>query len=260
MKNLPTIIAEKKDLIPKQDEWTHLKEICEIAVKSGLIPQKNPEQAITIALKGRELGIPPMQAFSHIAVIQGKPSMSSELMLALIYQRIHGVKIEFIETSNTVCRLNLTRPGEKTEEWRFDMEDAKAAQVTGKDNWKKYPAAMLRARCISAMARAKCPDALMGVSYTPEELGDTKEPEIKQIEIVYDGNTGEVIPEAKQMFSDPIQKMLTAFETIGISKEEVEKLAGIPVEKFTEDTLAVLRLSFGQKKRELFDKQKGDQK
>lgn len=251
---------ETKSLIPTADEWSQLKELCGIAVRSGLIPQKTPEQAITVALKGRELGIPPMQAFTHIVVIQGKPSMSSELMLALIYQRIPGVKIEFIETSNLICKLNITRPGEKTEEWKFDMEDAKAAQVSGKENWKKYPAAMLRARCISAMARAKCPDALMGVSYTPEELGDTKEPEIKQPEVVYDGNTGEIIPDAKQLFSDPIQKMLSAFKELGVSQEEVEKIAGLSADKFTEDTLAVLRLAYGQKRRELLEKQNGGEK
>ena len=40
-----------------------------------------------------------------------------------------------------------------------------------KDNWFNYPAAMLLARATSAAVRAVCPEVLMGVSYTPEELG-----------------------------------------------------------------------------------------
>jgi hypothetical protein len=51
------------------------------------------------------------------------------------------------------------------------MEDAHRAGLSGKGPWKSYPAAMLRARAISAMARAMFPDALSGVVYTPEELG-----------------------------------------------------------------------------------------
>jgi hypothetical protein len=53
----------------------------------------------------------------------------------------------------------------------FSWEDAQRAGVTGKDNWRKYPAAMLRARCITALARAVYPDLAMGI-YDPDELGD----------------------------------------------------------------------------------------
>jgi hypothetical protein len=50
------------------------------------------------------------------------------------------------------------------------MEDAKVAGLLSKDTWKKYPEAMLRARCVAIVARALFPDAIMGASYTPEEL------------------------------------------------------------------------------------------
>jgi hypothetical protein len=53
----------------------------------------------------------------------------------------------------------------------FTMQDAKTAGLAGKGNWNKYPAAMLLARATSAAVRAACPEVLMGISYTPEELG-----------------------------------------------------------------------------------------
>jgi len=50
----------------------------------------------------------------------------------------------------------------------FTIEQAQRAGVTGKDNWKKYPEAMLRARCISALARAVYPDVVLGIYETDE--------------------------------------------------------------------------------------------
>jgi hypothetical protein len=87
------------------------------------------------------------------------------------------------------------------------MDEAKAAQLLGKDVWKKYPAAMLRARAISAMARAMFPDAINGVSYTPEELGS-------EIEIGDDGQelVRDVTP-AKPIEQNEIPPVQSTFST-----------------------------------------------
>ena len=45
--------------------------------------------------------------------------------------------------------------------------------LTSKDNYKKQPGTMLQWRAISAVARLACPEALYGVAYTADELGDT---------------------------------------------------------------------------------------
>lgn len=156
-----------------QEGWAVLKEQVGVAIKSGFLPQSinTPEKAITIALKGQELGIPPLQAFSHINVIQGKPTISSELMLALIYRNVPGAVVNIVESTSETCTIEASRPNGKPTKISFSMSEAKLAGVAGKDSWKKYPAAMLRARCISAVARAVFPDAIMGCSYTPEEIG-----------------------------------------------------------------------------------------
>jgi hypothetical protein len=53
----------------------------------------------------------------------------------------------------------------------FTIEEAQAAGLAGKDNWKKYPAAMLRARCVSALSRAVYPEAVLGIyESTSEEI------------------------------------------------------------------------------------------
>lgn len=150
-----------------------MKDLGEMAVKSGFLPTsiRTAEQAIIIMLKGRELGIPPMQAFSSIAVVSGKPTMSAELMLSMIYKNVSGAIVDIVTTNDKECKIEAKRPNGKKTVFTFTMEDAKRANLTGKGPWLTYPAAMLRARCISSMARAMFPDALSGVVYTAEELG-----------------------------------------------------------------------------------------
>ena len=146
---------------------------CQVALQSRMLPQgiSTVEQAMVIALKGKEIGIPMMQAFSHIHVISGKPTVSAELMLALIFRNCPGAQVHYIETSSKACTLEASRPGGKPSKFSFTIEDAQSAGLLNNPTWKKYPSAMLRARAISTMARALFPDAIMGCSYTPEELG-----------------------------------------------------------------------------------------
>lgn len=161
-------------LMPIGQEWTQLKEICLIAHQSGLLPSsiKSVQQAIVIALKGRELKIPPMVAFAQIAVINGKPAMSAELMLATIYREFPKAVINQIQCDDSGCVIDVKRtPDAKFSTFSFTKDDAVKAGLLGKQVWKQYPHAMYRARCISAMARFMFPDAINGISYTPEELG-----------------------------------------------------------------------------------------
>ena len=159
---------------PSTQEYNNLKELAKIALDSGLLPFafKKFEQVFIVMLKGRELGVPPMQALSHIYIVNNKPAMSAELMLAQIYKCHPGANINFIEQSPTSVIIEASRSGSKTSnKFSFTIEQARQADLLSKETWKKYPENMLRARVISAMARAVFPDALMGVSYTPEELG-----------------------------------------------------------------------------------------
>ena len=158
---------------PAPDEWRLMWDMGKTLVASRFLPKAidTPEKALAIMLKGRELGWPPMRSFQHIHVIEGKPTLSAEGMLALIYEKVPGAVIRIVETSNERCVIDAGRPGQEPTRFPFTIEDAQRAQVMGKDNWRKYPRAMLRARAISEMARATFPDALMGCSYVPEELG-----------------------------------------------------------------------------------------
>ena len=156
-------------------QWEVLQAQCQILVKSGFLPPsiKTVEQAITVGLKGWEIDIPLMQAFSGISIIQGKPSISAELMLSLIYKNCKGASVEFETLSDKGCSIVARRPGGKAQTFKFDELDARKAGLINKQIWKQYGRALYRSRCISEMARSLFPDALMGASYVPEELGGT---------------------------------------------------------------------------------------
>lgn len=161
-------------ILPSKDEWAQIKELAHVAVKSGLLPTaiKTPEAAAIIILKGRELGMPPMVAFSHISVIQGKPTLSAEIMLAYIYKDFPLANITFVETTEDRCEIHAGRAAKVTK-FVWDVEKARKMGLLDKDNWKKQRGTMLRWRCITEMKRIIFPEVLMGIDYSPEELGAT---------------------------------------------------------------------------------------
>lgn len=168
-------MSEQTKLAMRTDEFGGMMEMSKTLIASGFLPTsiKTPAQAVAIMMMGRELQIPPMQALRQINVIQGKPTMSVELMLSLAYQRIPGFKCVPVETDATHAVFDFTRPGmDKAYRHTFTMDDAKSLGLTGKDNWNKQPATMLRWRCISGGLRLIAPDAIAGI-YSPEEIDPT---------------------------------------------------------------------------------------
>jgi hypothetical protein len=147
-----------------------------LAKADGFVPRPlvgKPNQIAAVILTGLELGIGPMTALRGIHIVDGKPTMSAEMMLARARQA--GVRTRWVETTDKVARLAVTVQGDtEPQVMAFTWDEANRAGVTNKDNWRKYPAAMLRARCLSAAMRAFCPEALgVGVyESTSGELSD----------------------------------------------------------------------------------------
>lgn len=133
-----------------------------LARARGFVPKAlvdNPDAIAAVILTGVELGIGPMEAMRGIHIVEGKPTMSAEMMLARA--RKAGVRTRWLETNDKTARLAVTVPGDtEPQTMEFSWADAQRVGCTGKENWKRYPAAMLRARCISAAMRAFCPEVL----------------------------------------------------------------------------------------------------
>ncbi len=140
---------------------------------ASLLPtqyRQNPGNVLLAMELGDALGIRPIQAINAVHVIEGKPSASADLIASLIRKAGHKLRVKGDDLTATAQIIRADDP-EYTFEVTWTIERAKAAGLTGKGVWKNYPAAMLKARAITEVARAGASDALYGVIYTPEELG-----------------------------------------------------------------------------------------
>ena len=145
-----------------------LLQTSESLFKSQIYPHiKSKEQAFAIIHYGHEIGVGPMIALQNINFIQGKPACSGQLMLARAMDR--GVTVQVIREDDKGCTLLFKRPNYPPYEATFDENDARAAGLLGKSNWKAFPKDMYYWRAVAKGVRRIAPDAIMG-AYTPEEL------------------------------------------------------------------------------------------
>jgi len=151
---------------------TEMQEMAKIGVESNFYGFKKSE-ALVLMLIAQSEGKHPATVFSQYHVIQGRPALKSDAMLARFQQA--GGKVEWHDHTNEKVSATFIHPqgGALTVDW--DMPRAKEAGLTGKDNYKKFPRQMLRARVISEGVRAVYPGVLQGM-YTPEEVGEFDAP------------------------------------------------------------------------------------
>lgn len=145
---------------------------------SSLLPRdyQNKPANLLFALEYADaLGIAPIHAITSIHVINGKPSASADLIAASVRRAGHKLRVT---GNDTFAEAVLIRADDPDFEYvaRWDMAKAKQAKLDTA-TWKAYPAAMLRSRAITEVARMGASDALYGVIYTPEELGATVDAE-----------------------------------------------------------------------------------
>jgi|LakMenE18May11ns_1017448.scaffolds.fasta_scaffold9955855_6 hypothetical protein len=148
--------------------------------KSGLFGIKTPEQGVALMLIAQAEGMHPAIAARDYHVIQGRPALKADAMLARF--QAAGGKVVWNAYTDSAVSGTFSHPagGSATVEWT--IQQAKAAGLTSKDVWRQYPRAMLRARVISEGIRTVYPGVSVGV-YTPEELQDMdSKPVIKEVQ------------------------------------------------------------------------------
>jgi len=145
--------------------------LCQILAESRLLPRgiATAEAAFTIAMTGRELGLTTMQSIRSLRMESGRIQMSADLMVALCLRESDVCeRFQLVESNGKIATYEAKRVGQEPVRMSFTLEQAKQAGLLGKDNWKAYPDAMLRARCIAALARVVFPDLMFGIYDTDE--------------------------------------------------------------------------------------------
>ena len=153
------------DLVPMQD----IERMGTAIAKSELFGMKTPEQAIALMLIAQAEGMHPAIAARDYHVIQGRPALKADAMLARFQSAGGKVQWEIYTDEEVKATFSHNAGGTITLSWT--LAQAKKIGLATKDSWKNYPRAMLRARVISEGIRTVYPGCVVGV-YTPEEVGD----------------------------------------------------------------------------------------
>ena len=137
---------------------------------------------------GQLLDLAPVTALSEINVVKGKPGMSAKLMRARVRQAGHKLRIltppEDRRRECTV-KIILADDPEGSEPFTFTVADAAAMDLCklnadgtpshrSKEGkalaWESMTDTMLLERATAKAVRGTCPEILLGVGYTTEEL------------------------------------------------------------------------------------------
>lgn len=170
------------EIRPRQAPAVTFEQQCRLAesfAKSGLFGIKTPDQALALMALCEAEGLHPAIAVRDFHIIQGKPALKADAMLARF--QAAGGRVKWIDMSDAKVSAEFSHPagGMVTIDW--DKQRATVAGFWGKDNWKKFPRAMLRARVISEGIRTVFPGVVVGV-YTPEEVQDFDQQPPRQIQ------------------------------------------------------------------------------
>tara|TARA_Y100000593_G_scaffold28712_1_gene57388 strand:- start:6453 stop:7226 length:774 start_codon:yes stop_codon:yes gene_type:complete len=124
---------------------------------------------VAAGLAGRAFGWDVMASMRNFHVIEGSASLRPEAMLGLVRQAGHSVTIE---VSDGVA-VALGKRADTGDEHKasFSLEDAQAAGLANKRNWKQYQDSMLTWRAVSKLCRNLFSDVVLGAGYVPEEVG-----------------------------------------------------------------------------------------
>lgn len=162
----PAIVHEE----PARSEigFAELLALAEHLVPTRFLPDhiKTAGQAVAIILTGRELGMGPMRAIRSLQLVKGKVVESADSQLSRF--KTDGGRATWKELTEKRAVLVLRHPNGDEHTETFSIEDATRAGLTGGENYKKYPKAMLRSRAITAGLKSVGWEGGAGV-YDPEE-------------------------------------------------------------------------------------------
>ena len=157
------------NIVPVND----MQQMAEVAASSKMFGFKNTQEALAIMLLCQGENMHPAVAMRDYHVIQGRPALKADAMLARFQQA--GGSVQWKDYTDEKVTGLFSHPQGGSLELSWTLSQAKSIGIANKDNWKNYPRAMLRARVISEGIRSVVPGCVVGV-YTPEEVQDFTPP------------------------------------------------------------------------------------
>ncbi|KWI89589.1 hypothetical protein WM11_21750 [Burkholderia ubonensis] len=159
------------DLSPRSLEQA--MQLANILADSSIVPKDfigKPGNVLVAIQWGMELGLKPMQAMQNIAVINGRPSLWGDALLALVLASPVCEYIEEWEDKGTAF-IKCKRRGKPEDIQSFSDDDAKKAGLLGKQGpWQQYPQRMKKMRARAFALRDNFADVLKGISVAEEVM------------------------------------------------------------------------------------------
>jgi hypothetical protein len=231
---MPVATGKEKnmnDLIPTETDIKTIQMMANYAKNSKFFDKVGGESGILcIMLAARELGVPLMQALcGGIRNIQGNIELSPRLMNSMI--RRAGHQIHIIKCDEKVCTLKGVRKDTgEFYECTFSMADAARAGLAESNTYRKHPADMLFARCMSHLGRRLFADVI-GAAYVEGEIdqkgaayADSNGTSIAEAEVI------EVVEEA--IPEDEVTKACDLFDEIQDKDYKLKLLDRLPAQDF----------------------------
>jgi len=169
-----TALARREEHSIEPTSMPELMQLAAMAGKTGFFGAKNQEQALLIMMAGRDLGLSYSQSLRAFHVIEGRPALSADGMVAACLVRRDVCEyFRTVESTDQQATVATRRVGLPEQTYTFSMKDAKLAGLAGRGTWQKYPSRMLLARAKSGLARDVYADLLLGL-YDPDELAEER--------------------------------------------------------------------------------------
>lgn len=156
---------------------------CDYLAESDLVPKDfkgKPANCLIAMQWGAELGLKPLQALQNLAIINGRPALWGDAVIALVRgSPLCEYVLETDDGHTATCQVK--RRGEPEQVRTFSMDDARSAGLAGKQGpWTQYPKRMRQMRARAFALRDVFPDVLRGLPVA-EEVMDYPEQEPKQM-------------------------------------------------------------------------------
>jgi hypothetical protein len=135
-------------------------------------PSLDTTEKVLIALQmGAEVGLSPMQSLSNIAVVNRRPVIWGDALVALVRRSplCESIREEWHGKGETrIARCHVKRRGQPEEAREFGYADAKRAGLLTRDTYKNYPDRMYQCRARAWAIRDVFPDLLFGLGIAEE--------------------------------------------------------------------------------------------
>lgn len=152
--------------------------LADMLADSELVPKDfrgKPGNCMVAMQWGMEIGLKPMQALQNIAVINGRPALWGDALIALVRSSpLCEYVVESTDAAGTaVCQVK--RRGEPEQVRTFGDADAKTAGLLGKQGpWVTNPKRMKQMRARAFALRDVFPDVLKGMAMAEEVMDFTE--------------------------------------------------------------------------------------